>query len=245
MRITSKALFLWLVLILVLPAHATTILVIYSPEAVFIAVDSKVTSTDGKISRSDCKIHISENYIWGTAGLLSETNGPFNMDKLIPKVMGSGPVTTAALDEMEKQVKSSFNSLIPTLVAQGFNLDNAQINVVIIDKKRLGKFSEIQVTKSRFERKDCPSASCAEMGFFAFGEHGKVDSLITEQLLREMLTAPAKTLNYLISQQERATPQFVGGKIAILVFDNTGTHWLQDGECDQDRPKPSPSAPPK
>lgn len=111
---------LLLALFISLPARATSIVVLYGPDAVFIASDSKVASVDGKISWPGCKIHITKNYVWASSGFSFELNGPFDIEKLVPESLGDGEPSAASLNILESRLKASFNSLLPKLTAIRF-----------------------------------------------------------------------------------------------------------------------------
>ena len=79
----------------------------------------------------------------------------------------------------------------------------------------------------------CPGASCG-------GSTNVLTKLGTFDALTEVLNAHPvfserasvpEALEYLISIQEQATPQIVGGPVSIVKIDREGVHWLQTGAC--------------
>ncbi len=234
MRVTRNLFLLLFAAVCIFPVHATTILVLYTPEAVFIASDSKIASTDMKVTWFGCKIHVTENYVWASAGLSFELDGPFSLEKLVPQVLGNEVPSTTSLDRLEFQIRSAFESLIPKLTLIGFDLNKANIGVAIVDTRTIGKVYEMFITTKTFVREQYPGGDMSPHGFVAFGEHGKVDELVAArpQMFREMGIGPA--LNYLINEQEMATPEYVAGEIALVQVDSTGAHWTQKAACQKE-----------
>jgi len=216
-----------------LPLRATTIIMLYLPGRVYIATDSKIASLDGKISGTGCKLHVAENYVWASAGLLLETNGTFNIEQFVPNAMGDGIDFDKSVGTLEIQLRFVFPQLIEDVRAIGANVDVAQIGIVLASKNEPGHVSGIFVTGKDLKRWDCPSQSCGQLGVASFGEHRAVDDALNanSKIWKDIGIIPA--LNYLIEQQEKLTPQYVEGPVAIAEITSKGVQWDQKGKCSQ------------
>lgn len=229
-------------------SFATTILVLYTPDSVFIASDSKVTGGEGNKTWWGCKIHIAEDYVWTSAGLAYEVDTAthsrtFDMDELVPQTLGDHSPSTASLDLLEARLKVSFKSGVSHL-SSDFDLNRASVSLIIADRKSIGTVYEMFIAPKTFERNKYPGEAMSSYGLIKGGERGRVDEILaakTPKIFKDMGIVPA--LNYLITEQEAATPEYVAGPIAIAQIDSSGAHWIQKAVCD-DKASPSPKTAP-
>lgn len=223
----------WLAVAAELPVRATTILMLYLPGRVYIATDSKVASLDGKMAGTTCKIHVSENYVWASAGLLFETNNSFNIEQFVPTGMGDGSDFAADVARLEAHLKLVFPHLMDDVRATGASIDTANIGIALADKRDVGKVSEIFISGKEVQHRDCPGQSCGQMGVFSFGEHRAIDEVLSanRKIWKNMGIITA--LNYLIGRQAQLTPQYVESPIAIIEITPLGVQWDQKGKCTQ------------
>jgi hypothetical protein len=211
----------------------TTVLVVYTPTSVFIASDSKFAGGKGNITWSGCKIHLAEDYVWASAGLASEVDTvthsrTFDIDKLVPQTLGDHSPSTASLDLLEARLKVSFQSVVSHMSAD-FDLNRASVSLIIADRKNIGTLYEMFITTKTFERKKFPGEAMSSYGFIAAGEQGWVNKILPK-IFKDMGIVPA--LNYLITEQEASTPEYVAGPIAIAQIDSSGVNWIQKAACD-------------
>jgi hypothetical protein len=224
---------------------ATTILVLYTPTSVFIAADSKFAGGEGNKTWSGCKIHVAEDYVWVEAGLAFEVDATthsrtFDVDTLVPETLGDHSPSTASLDLLEARLKVSFQSVISHL-SSDFDLNRAAVSLFIMDRKNIGTGYEMFITAKTFERNRIPYETMSSSGLIIGGEQGRVKEIIatkTGGIFKDMGTVPA--LNYLITEQAKATPEYVAGPIAIVQIDSSGAKWIQKGACQEHETSPDP-----
>lgn len=215
-----------------LPLHATTIIMVFMPGRVYIAADSKLSSVNGESNGIVCKLHVADNYVWASSGLLHESQRPFDLEQLVPASMGSGSPFPESIDNLEAQLRAVYPQLVDDVSATGASAEKAQIGIALANLQKAGEVSEIYIARSGLQRRDCPSQSCHETnGVFTFGEHKAVDAAMAANrgIWKQMGFVPA--LNYLIQQQAQATPQFVDDNVAIVEITSAGAQWLQGGAC--------------
>lgn len=112
-----------------------------------------------------------------------------------------------------------------------------------MDTSKIGSGAEMFITTKTFERKEIPFPGMSPVGVVSFGEVGRINALLSArpQIFREMGIVGA--LNYLIEEQMKISPEYVGGDIAVLQIDSKGTRWIQNAACEdkasrQPTPKP-------
>jgi len=163
------------------------------------------------------------------------------MDKLVPQTLGDHSPSTASLDLLEARLKVSFQSAVSHL-SSDFDLKRAAVTLIIMDRKNIGTGYEMFITPKTFERNKIPYETMSSSGFIFGGEAGRVKEILatkTAKIFKDMGTVPA--LNYLIAEQEKATPEYVAGPIAIVQIDSSGVHWIQKAACQDHETRPGPS----
>jgi hypothetical protein len=224
---------------------ATTVLVVYTPTSVFIASDSKFAGGEENKTWSGCKIHAAKDYGWVSAGLAFEVDAAthsrtFDMDKPVSQTLGDHPPSTASLDLLEARLKASFRSVVSHL-SSDVDLKRASTSLIIVDRKNIGTVYEMFIARKTFKRTKFPGGTMSSYGFISAGEQGRIKEILatkTGKMFKDMGIVPA--LNYLITEQEKATPEYVAGPIAIAQIDPAGVHWIQKAAC-QGNANPSPS----
>ncbi|MDR3725214.1 MAG: hypothetical protein P4K83_12115 [Terracidiphilus sp.] len=213
------------------PAWATTVILLYTPDAVYIAADSKVGSLDGAITGQGCKVHVSKNYVWAAAGLFSESNGPFDLEKIVSKSLEGGQAPGPDADRLESDLGAAFRDVAARAIPQAGGSGKVRIEIALASVKKVGRVSSIFLNMETVQRRDCPGKECGGLGVITLGEHGTVDRILDARhsIWKEMGIAGA--LNYLLAEQAKSTPLYVSAPFAIVRVDRAGAQWLQKGSC--------------
>lgn len=222
---------IFFVFTLPVPTCATTVLVLYTPSAIYIASDSQISKIDGSEARSGCKIHVSEHFVWASAGLLYETAGPFDIRNIVQKILRQGPNFVDAMDQLEREITIEYPGARDRAIALGAKPLQAITQTVVADSD-FTSVGMIYAHDKSVERRQCPGKTCnSAIGLLELGEHGEVDRILDERhsIWKEMGIAEA--FDYLITAQKHKTPLFVSGPIAIVQLSGQGIKWIQYGAC--------------
>jgi hypothetical protein len=216
-----------------LPAGSTSVIMTYEPGVVIIATDSKENSATGKSSRFWCKIHVTPNYVWTSAGISLDMYKGFDLAKLVPYAMRDGIPFFASVDRLEPRIKSAFRSVNNDYLAAGGDRRGTVITVILASVRTVGQNSELSMSGSHgLQRSDCPAKDCDAIGTLTAGHDTEMRRILTARpdLWREM-GGVQPALNYLIGEEEKADPQAVGGDIQMIAIDSHGARWIQKGPC--------------
>ena len=81
-------------------------------------------------------------------------------------------------------------------------------------------------------RRDCPGNCTGGIDFLMFGNKGAAEAELDRSPDIWNTKGVVGGINYLVDIQHRATPESVGGPVAILRIDKSGSfQWLQHGIC--------------
>jgi hypothetical protein len=226
-------------------AHSTSILALRTPEKLFIASDSKIVAINGPETRLGCKLFISPNYIFASAGLLKDAHGLFNVRKAVELAMSSGQSFDDGLVRFEQEMLTELPSILNDLrdaVPRYFK--NSLLNHPVVEAI-FGTIYEGQIRLSyrgfvpnemlsiQIIRNDCPGSACPNGIMLAeLGEKNAIDAILDKnpQIWKQQGIITA--LNSLIEAQALATPQFVSAPAAIVMMEKTGTpQWMRPGLC--------------
>ena len=110
-------------LVLTTSAHATTILAVYTPEAVYVASDSRIVSANGTFVGDMCKIHAYKDLVWAAAGPVVIPRLGFDIARTIAlnvdAVPGDAPSFSDKADAIEMELEKLYPSLRTDLMKQG------------------------------------------------------------------------------------------------------------------------------
>lgn len=220
--------------------HATTILVLYTPMAVFFGADSKLVVKNWHVSPAQphdaglaCKIHVSNNVVWASAGFLAETNGPFDLRTVADDVLRDATSFSDAVHRLDSEVARQYPAFRKRSIEAG-----AKPRIVGTDVAISGFESSMRLTLLRFGSSyseiDCPGEKCSELGYVSLGVHQRIDSILSRNGYAHRIWKQKgipEAIRYLISAEEAASPELVGGPISILQLDESGPHWITRGAC--------------
>jgi hypothetical protein len=216
-------------------SQATTILVLYTPNAVFFGADSRLV-IEGRQRAEDgtvCKIHISDNLVWASAGLLAEAAGPFDLRTIAAHALRDDSSFRSAVRRLKSDVASQYQAFRNRAIEDGVNPTTANTNIAISGFDKHARLTVLHFGRSD-SRISCPGKKCPEFGLEELGEHRRIDSILNKdgyfyRIWKEKGIPAA--FRYLISAEEAARPQTVGGPISVLQLDKTGPHWIYPGVC--------------
>jgi prepilin-type processing-associated H-X9-DG protein len=226
-------------------ANANTLIIILSDKNVtVIGADSQVSTPQGTPFGNVCKIHVTDNHVWATAGMMREVGAPFDVWVEAEAAIRAGGSSHEIATRFERAVTPELQELLPRLraarpddYARALRHSNA-VNSVFLDGVTvetmdftvpdLNAPQIIQVI-----RHSCPG-NCPVIGIIqlVIGDHDATDA--------ELLRSPGfwesrgvvGGMNYLMELQHQATPLSVAGTLSILSIDKSGaTQWLQKGIC--------------
>src|ERR1700694_3067299 len=211
--------------------RATTILALYTPTATYIGSDSQVSLANGSEARNVCKIHVTKDFVWASAGLLMETQGPFDLRDIARRALSSSNSFGQAVDELESQIRREYPNFQRRALQSGVDLLNARIEIIIGGIREPDRLSVITFSGEFPNRINCPSKSCETLGLFELGKHEAVDRVLDRRPVIWKEMGIPEAMKYLIVAQENATPRFVSGPVAIVRIDRNGTSWISRGTC--------------
>jgi hypothetical protein len=235
MKTTIFASMLLIATILSSRVSATAIIVIYTPDTIYFAADSQIVHIDGSGFSYGCKIHVTEKFVWASAGLLS--GGNVNLREIANHVLTDFAPFDIAVNEFQARLSREYPDLRKEAIGvAGHDLGHtADLDVVVAASKTPGRMTRLVLSEKFTERTSCPGSSCPVSAIFRLGEVGEIERTLNEQnnirvIWRKMGIREA--LKYLITKQQKATPNSVGGPISIVGIDRSGPQWIDRGACD-------------
>lgn len=208
--------------------------------------DSRLFSRDSKITRTACKIGISNDVAWIDPGILLEVGDRgFSINDITTKIMAS----TSSVEQKIAALKDKIGPIyIELLTDSRTNRHLADLYRHFVLEKNstlemafayyvgeAPRLTLINLTASvdatgaislDFKRKDSP-----EFDLVTLGQHVAVDEEVRKsRAIFSIMGVPA-AIGYLIRKQILATPETVGPPIAILRLDHTGPQWISKGVC--------------
>jgi hypothetical protein len=214
--------------------RSTSILALYTPQAIYIGSDSKISRLDGTESRNGCKILIAEHFVFASAGLSQSDDGTFDLPKLAFQIFSTAASFSSSVSSFEERLGLQYGGLIKQGALNGIPKEQVGIDVVVGGiEKNLIKLSQLSFGRlpDQFIRRDCPSQECT-IGVFELGERAAIDGILKNRhaIWKELGVPDA--IKHLILAQERASPKLVGGPIAIVEIGQAGIRWISKGACE-------------
>jgi hypothetical protein len=228
-------------------AQANTLLIVLRTEdAVFVAADSKVRKTSGRDIGSACKIHVTDQITWATAGIVDDPRSTFNTWKTAETAIRAGGSFSQIVSRFDDDLANQMKELVPRIKRDDPSSYEVAVKsghpiTVVFIKNIEFRMSDFTLpnrdTSDKIEviNQSCPGNGCvmnpqmmAMMGYF---DAAKAEVDRNPQIWDQMGIVPA--LNYLMDIQHDATPVSVAGPVSILRIDKSGAlSWLQKGVCD-------------
>ena len=119
-------------------SQATTILVLYTPNAVFFGADSRLVIEGRHVipsKRADdgtvCKIHVSGNFVWASAGLLADAAGPFDLRTIATHALRNDSSFRSAARRLNADVESQYQAFRNRAIEDGVNPTTANTNIAL------------------------------------------------------------------------------------------------------------------
>lgn len=192
--------------------------------------------TDGSQSGRLCKIHVANNFVWAAVGLVGETEGPFDLQKIVPKALKTGTPFLRAIKNLQAQLGTSFPEFLKRARTMGIAPNAVKVEIAVAGGEQgILRVSRISISQANPVpvREDCPGPACPEIGVFELGFHGAIDRILDTRhaIWREMGIHEA--MRYLIASQSAATPNSVSGPVAIVELRQSGLRWIDAGTCKQ------------
>jgi hypothetical protein len=225
----------------------TSIIVVRTENFTVIAADSKLTTSDGTVAGTACKIHVANDVVWVEAGLKSENGGPLDVWRTIAEAVESKKSPEDLIDDLRDPLKIELSMFL-----RRFRIDRPDqyYKIVLMDGYNPIEIAVMQgnIMDTMFfvipDRNDpnniavvakyCPGPDCPDGNVtLELGEHRAIDEELKTHpdIWAEKGALP--TLEYLIGLQSEATPMIVGPPVAVLQINKDGSiHWLEKGSCD-------------
>ena len=214
------------------PITATSILAIYTAGVAYVGADSRISRADGSEARSGCKIHVTKDFIFASSGLFYETEGPFDLRRIARESLVDGLHFKQAIANLQETLTKGYPAFAARAMLSGVPQIHLRTDIVVVGHDPDILVSQISMDYSKPpSRLDCPGPTCSAIGVFELGERSAIDIILDRRhaIWREIGIPEA--IKYLISEQMRATPQFVSGEISIVRMDQHGTTWIAKGAC--------------
>lgn len=226
------------------PASATTVVAFYTREAIFLGADSKSVGSHGQVI-FNCKINVKRRIVWASAGLPVEPQAASwpGMSIRIPD--GAIDRATSFRDALRTLTSDAARQLplarrvgleegLPSrtlhidLAVAGMEDGTARLTIIGLGRRYFGHSDYAPI-----ECRPGGGPGCGDGYLFRMGYVAAINAILEQPSGSALVArlAPDGAIRYLISAEERARPQFVGGPISILRLDHSGIRWIDPGLC--------------
>jgi hypothetical protein len=226
----------------------TSIIVYRTDQEGFIAADSKmVAMNDPKQEIAACKIRVVKGYVFADSGILKETNGPFDVNKIMNDAIEMGGSFKTIVTNLEIRIYQSLpavaNQLIPHTnpiygkwtVGNHFVeivLAHASDGIIYIAYCAYDLSSSAAPYTFDIERMDCPGPSCPGSFLRRLGEYAAINRELDRRPAVWKELGVKDALNHLIELQAIETPEKVALPVSIIeLLQNGSIQWAQKGAC--------------
>jgi hypothetical protein len=216
-------------------ANASTVLVVSAPKGpTYFGTDSQISQINGSDARFGCKIHVANNFVWASAGLLADKHGAFDLERIVTHSLRGNLPFSRAVHELETQMSNEYPDFRSRALQSGIDMLNARIQIVIADVRKPGHVTWLRFGDDLPKRTDCPGAveCAASVGvLFPLGRVEAINPILDNRPAIWTEMGRPKAIRYLITAQEKETPRFVSGPISVLEIKQGGLHWFSRGSC--------------
>lgn len=236
-------LILWLVASLPLlsqEAHGTAAIMIWSPERVVLATDSKITHLKGEPPSQACKIRPVGKFFFAASGFYGRPGSDFDAWSAIAFAVRNAKTVPEAAAISEKEILGRIKAVLervesedPVAYARAFRESLFAVFFVGVDSGRpvaagwsLLRNGEILRQEYPGDKKVLPDSR----GFITFGEHGATDTLTPGRIF-SLLDNPVSGASRILQLEIDYLPSKVGPPISILEVTPAGHRWVEKGEC--------------
>jgi hypothetical protein len=239
------------------PLFANTAIIAFgTPEFVIIGADSKMTTLDGRITRTGCKIGVSKNIVWASAlftEVISHNSVKVDVNRIAYESIQSGLPLKDVVADFESRIQPAIIPVIAGIAKADPHFFNQKIRgYAVVEIVFVGIYdNEVHTFARDFQveansnvtqiilglhRFDCPSSDCPTGGLIRFGTHNAIDGELARNpdIWNTLGIVPA--IEKLIEIQMATTPNIVGGPIAIVKVSRSGADWLKTGACHNAQP---------
>jgi hypothetical protein len=224
----------------------TLIIVLRTEDASIIAADSKVSKASGRDVGAACKIHVTDQFVWATAGILNDPRSTFDTWTTAETTIKAGGSFNEIVSRFDRELAGQLKELLPRIKRDDpHSYDEAvksshPVTVIFIKSVdvRMSDFTlPNKEAPDRIEVIDqtCPGNLCISnpqmITMMGYSDAARAEVERNPQIWNQTGIVPA--LNYLMDIQHNAMPTMVAAPISILKVDKSGSlQWLQKGICD-------------
>lgn len=224
--------------------HATSVLALRTDEALFVGADSKVVAINGSETGFGCKVSVSQNYVFSSAGLLKDTRGPFDLHKIVEDSIAANSnfnnVLTTYQNKMLEMLPPALKFLMADVPAyyekflRRKHVVESIFGAVEDNVVHLAYRGFVPDDPERVDivKNDCPGTCSSPLMLLELGEKGAIDrELDANPQIWKQIGIP-NALERLIRLQAVASPEYVSLPAAIVMLPRNGTvQWLSTGMC--------------
>jgi len=250
---TVAAIFYFAVALCSYEAKATSAIAVWTPDSTFIATDARITEYENGASRTDCKIHLSNNVFWVSSGIYQDIRDGFSIKKLVDEAIWQSKSIedrmstfeaiatkelTAKMNAMLKQeplvFKTSFANYRNTLSIMFSTYENGNNYLFVFVFAAYIDPASGAVAILTTKKTNCP---CLYRFKYTIGAQSAIDAEL--QRNPAILDSPLETgaaLSQLIKLQIASTPEYVGPPVSIVEVQKGVPRWIARGVCTSDKP---------
>jgi hypothetical protein len=225
-------------------AGGTAGVAIFTPDRAVLAVDSRVTLTDGRASRrgaDECKIQSAGRFQLALAGLYDHAETKFDAWRLAEQAAAGAPSVAEAAARVERGLQPALESAIgnmraadPTAFSRQYARAHLAFVIAGLDQglpaMAARAFVPDREGNLRIVRWNPPPGTTS---LFAFGEHAAIDAYGPKEALLRLVTdaGPAEAAQRLVQLEIAASPEIVGPPVAVLELSKIGPRWIHQALC--------------
>jgi hypothetical protein len=165
------------------PAN-TFVLIFRTEEACIIAADSKESRTQGLDGGFTCKVHITDNVVWATTGIVRQLNGPLDLWATARSAIATGGSLDDIVSKFDTNAAEQLKTLLPWLKTANPESYKAATKIPYVVTSAFIQRGILRVTyfhlsDDRFPenieiiRHDCPGLDCPTGHLRHFGVAAK------------------------------------------------------------------------
>ncbi|HEX9022649.1 MAG TPA: hypothetical protein VF799_02305 [Geobacteraceae bacterium] len=233
-----------------IPASATSVVCIRTPEAIAVAADSRLASRGDdsqKKVEKDCKIVQAGDSFFSMTGFVKDPLRPYDAVRIVreallrnvpphgPEAALTGAIETALREELQRLraeapdlylrfIKGQTGTLLKVLLA-GFEGGTPKM-VLLGFRERVSPAGEINIA---VERESCPG-TCDPRGVNALvlGDRRPIDSFLRGGKID--FRTPEKAASFMVQLVIDANTPDVGPPVDVLRIDGGGARWIEKKE---------------